>query len=45
MRYLDQIELADIAKLLDLEPNAVYVREFRALKRFKAAWQKITEST
>jgi RNA polymerase sigma factor (sigma-70 family) len=45
MRYLDGIDPADIAKLLDLDPNAVYVREFRALKRFKAAWQKLTAST
>jgi len=45
MRYFDQIEPADIAKLLDLDPNAVYVREFRALKRFKAAWQKLTSES
>jgi RNA polymerase sigma-70 factor (ECF subfamily) len=42
MRYLDQLEPAEIAKLLNLDANTVYVREFRALKRFKAAWKKLT---
>ena len=31
-----------IADILGIEPNAVYAREFKALKRFKAAWQMLT---
>ena len=42
MRYLDGLDPAEIARLLDLDANTVYVREFRALKRFKDAWKKLT---
>jgi RNA polymerase sigma factor (sigma-70 family) len=42
MRYLDGLKSAEIAELLGLKPNAVYKREFDALKRFKAAWRAVT---
>jgi RNA polymerase sigma-70 factor (ECF subfamily) len=43
MRYLDGLAPPEIAELLGIKPNAVYKREFDALKRFKAAWRAVTE--
>lgn len=41
LRYVEQFAPAEIAVALGIDPNAVYAREFRALKRFKAAWTKL----
>lgn len=41
MRYLDELEIAEIAQTLDSTPNAVYVRIHRALKSLK---QTLTEN-
>lgn len=35
MRYIDELEIEEVAKALDVSPNAVYVRVHRALKSLK----------
>ncbi len=35
MRYLDELEINEVAKTLEVTPNAVYVRLHRALKSLK----------
>jgi len=35
MRYIDELEIAEVAKTLEVTPNAVYVRIHRALKSLK----------
>jgi len=35
MRFLDELEINEVAKVLDASPNAVYVRIHRALKSLK----------
>jgi RNA polymerase sigma-70 factor (ECF subfamily) len=35
MRYIDELEIEEVAKALDVTPNAVYVRVHRALKSLK----------
>jgi DNA-directed RNA polymerase specialized sigma24 family protein len=35
MRYIDELEIEEVAKMLEVTPNAVYVRVHRALKSLK----------
>jgi RNA polymerase sigma-70 factor (ECF subfamily) len=35
MRYIDELEIDEVAKTLDVTPNAIYVRIHRALKSLK----------
>jgi RNA polymerase sigma-70 factor (ECF subfamily) len=35
MRYIDELEIHEVAKILEVTPNAVYVRIHRALKSLK----------